>query len=78
MYFQLLETHLSANYIFRDKSDYLPIPITRSGVRRRKVKKILYDKYVPMLTIRNDHINNHFSDKFIPLYHISYFINDDG
>ena len=31
-------------------------------VRRRKVKKILYDKYAPMLTIRNDHINNHFSD----------------
>jgi len=33
-----------------------------SGVRRRKVNKILYDKYIPMLTIKDDHVDNHFSD----------------
>ena len=30
-----------------------------------------------MLAIRNDHIDNHFSDKFVPLCHVNYFINDD-
>ena len=45
---------------------------------RRKVKKILYDKYVPMLTIRDDYVDNHFSDKFVPIYHVDYFINGDG
>ena len=45
---------------------------------RGKVKKILYDKYVPMLTIRDGHVDNHFSDKFVFLYHVDYFINSDG
>ena len=31
-----------------------------------------------MLTIRNDHIDNHFSDKFVSLWHLDYFINGDG
>ena len=48
-----------------------------SGVRRRKVKKILYDKYAPMLAIRDDHVVNHFSDKFVLLCHVGYFINGD-
>ena len=31
-----------------------------------------------MLIIRDDQIDHHhFSDKFISLYHINYFINDD-
>ena len=28
-----------------------------------------------MLTIRDDHVGNHFNDKFIPLCHVGYFIN---
>ena len=48
-----------------------------SKVERRKVKKILYNKYVNMLTIRDDHVDNRFSEKFIPLCHVSYFIYDD-
>ena len=40
-------------------------------------KKILYDKYVLMLTIKDDHADNHFSDKFVPLCHIGNFINSD-
>jgi len=31
----------------------------------------------PMLAIRDDHVDNHFSDKFVSLCHIGYFINDD-
>ena len=30
-----------------------------------------------MLTIRDGYVDNNFSDKFITLYHIDYFINDD-
>ena len=30
-----------------------------------------------MLIIRNDRINNHFSDNFVPLCHVDYFINGD-
>jgi len=45
-----------------------------SGVGRRKIKKLLYDKYAPMLTIRDDHVDNHFNGKFV---HIGYFINDE-
>ena len=30
-----------------------------------------------MLIIRDDHVDNHFSYKFIPLCHINYFINGD-
>ena len=30
-----------------------------------------------MLTIRDDHVDNRFSEKFIPLCHVSYFIYDD-
>jgi len=30
-----------------------------------------------MLTIRDDHIDNYFSDKFVHLYHVDYFINGD-
>ena len=36
------------------------------------------DKYVPMLTIRDDNVNNNFSDKFLPLSHVDYSINSDG
>ena len=39
--------------------------------------KILYNKYVPMMTIRFGHVDNHFSDKFVHLCHIGYFINGD-
>ena len=49
-----------------------------SEVGRRKVKKILYDKYVHMLTIKDDHVDGHFSDKFVFLCHVRYFINGDG
>ena len=34
--------------------------------------KKYYDKYIPMLAI---YIHNHSSDKFVPPYHIGYFIN---
>jgi len=47
-------------------------------MERRKVKKILYDKYVPILTIRDDYVDNHFSDKFVSICHVDYFINGDG
>ena len=30
-----------------------------------------------MLIIRDDHVGNHFSDKFVPLCQIGYFINGD-
>ena len=49
-----------------------------SGVRKQKVKKKLYEKYVPMLVIRDDHVDNHLSEKFVSLCHVGYFINDDG
>jgi len=42
-----------------------------------KSQKILYDKYAPMLTIRNDHVDHHLSDKSFPPYHVDYFINYD-
>ena len=35
------------------------------------------DKYVSILTIGDDHVNNHLSDKFVPLCYVSYFINSD-
>ena len=44
---------------------------------KTKSKKKLYDKYVPILTIINGHVVNHFSDKCVPLCYVSYFINDD-
>ena len=47
-------------------------------VRRQEVKKILYDKYVPMVTIKDDHVDNHYTDKFVHLCHVDYFINGDG
>jgi len=47
-------------------------------VSKRKVKKILYDKYVSMLAIRDDHVGHHFNDKFVSLSHVDYFINGDG
>ena len=31
-----------------------------------------------MLTIRDNHVDNHFSDKFVHLCHVGYFINGDG
>jgi len=40
-------------------------------------QEISYDKYVSILTIRYDHVNNHFYDKFVILCHVGYFINDD-
>ena len=42
------------------------------------MKKILFDKCTLMLTIRDGHDDNHLSNKFVTLYHVSYFINDDG
>ena len=48
------------------------------GVRRKKVNKILYDKYSSMLAIRDYHVNNYFNDKFVFLCHVGYFINGDG
>ena len=30
-----------------------------SRVERQKIKKILYDEYVPILAIRYDHVDNH-------------------
>ena len=31
-----------------------------------------------MLTTRDDHVDDHFSDKFVPMCHVDYFINSDG
>ena len=31
-----------------------------------------------MLVIRDDHVDNHLSEKFVSLCHVGYFINDDG
>ena len=31
-----------------------------------------------MLAIRDGHVDNHFSEKFIHLCHVDYFINGDG
>ena len=28
-----------------------------------------------MLVIRDDHVDNHFSDKFVPICHVGYFFN---
>ena len=42
---------------------------------KQRVKKILYDKYTPMLAIRDGHVDNHFNDKFVSLCHVGYFIN---
>jgi len=63
------------NFVFSSFNDRFV-----SGVGRQKVKKILYDKYTPILTIRDCHVSNHFNDKFkfIHLYHVGYFINGDG
>ena len=46
---------------------------------KRKVKKKYYmtNMHVPMLTIRYDHVINNFSDKFVLLCHVGYFINGD-
>ena len=41
----------------------------------QKCKK--YHKYISILIIRDDHVDNHYNDKFISLYHINYFINYD-
>jgi len=30
-----------------------------------------------MLIIRDGHVNNHFSDKFVPMCYVGYFINND-
>ena len=30
-----------------------------------------------MPTIRNVYVDNHFSDKFVHMYHVNYFINDE-
>ena len=47
-------------------------------MERPKVKKNIYKKYVPILTIRNDYVHNDFNDKLIPLYHVGYFINEQN
>ena len=31
-----------------------------------------------MLTIKDDHIDNHFNDNFVYLCHVGYFINGEG
>ena len=46
-----------------------------NGIGKQRVKKILYDKYTPMLAIRDGHVDNHFNDKFVSLCHVGYFIN---
>ena len=46
--------------------------------KRQNIKKILYDKDVPTLAIRDRHNNNHFTNKFVFLCHVNYFINDDS
>ena len=71
--FVTLFTLLGLNFTFSSFRDTF---VNRVG--RQKVKKILYDKYAPMLTIRDDHIDNYFSNKFAPLCHVDYFINSDG
>ena len=43
----------------------------------KRSKKILYDKYVLILTIRYGHVDNHFTNKFILICQIGYFMNDD-
>ena len=30
------------------------------------------------LAIRDDHVDNHLNDKFVPMCHVYYFINGDG
>ena len=60
------------NFIFSSFKDAFV-----NRVERWKVKKILYDKYILMLTIRNNQVDNYFSDKFISLCHVDYFTNDD-
>ena len=47
-------------------------------MERQKVKKIVYDKYVFMLEIRDGYVSNYFNDKFVSLYNVDYFINNDG
>jgi len=39
-----------------------------------KSKKILFDKYAFMQAIRDGHVDNHFSDKFVSLCHIGYLL----
>ena len=31
-----------------------------------------------MLASRNDHVDHNFSDRFVHLCHVGYFINDEG
>ena len=45
MYFHLSRIYLSTNYIFRNKSNYLPCSYPQR-LERQKINKILYDKYV--------------------------------
>lgn len=44
---------------------------------RQKGKKILYNKSIPMLAIKDGHVDNQFCHKFIHLFHTGYFINGD-
>ena len=44
---------------------------------KTKSQQILYNKDVLILAIRDDHVDNYFSDKFVPLCHVDYFINGD-
>ena len=63
LYFQGL------NFVFSSFKDAFV-----SGIRRRKVKKILW-QICPLLAI---HVDNHLSDKFVFLCHVGDFINGDG
>ena len=47
------------NYIFSSFRSFV------NRVGRQEVNKILYNKCVPMLTIKDD-VDNNFSDKFVP------------
>jgi len=48
--------------------------IYQQSEKTKKLKKKYYDKYALMLAI---HVDNHLSDKFVPMCHVGYFINGD-
>jgi len=56
------------NFIFTSSRD------TFVNEMRNKKSRKYYDKYALMLTI---HVDNHFTDKFVPPCHVGYFISGD-
>ena len=61
-----------------NKNNYFTLFLFPESGKTKSQEKTLYDKCVLMLTIRDEHVDNHFSDKFIHMCHVDYFINDDG